>query len=274
MTAGDVAAGLHLCRASGWNQLAGDWQVFLDWNPPRCRVAERDGKVIGTVASLRYGECFSWLSMVLVDPQERGSGVGTRLLQEGLDMLGEDCARLDATALGRPIYARSGFIDEYPITRMMTNVDASAFTGAKSTRLMKAEDLPAVLSYDRVVFGADRGRLLLRLFEVAPAYAWIAEGASNLQGFCLGRPGFLYQQIGPLVAHDDRIAQDLLAACLHSQGGKKFAVDIPEFRPEWLSWLTARGFSTARSFVRMRRGDNTCLGQPERMYAIVGPEFG
>lgn len=274
MTAHDVAAGLHLCRASGWNQLAGDWQAFLDWDPPRCRVAECEGKVIGTVASLRYGECFSWLSMVLVDPDERGAGVGTRLFQEGLAMIGEHCVRLDATALGRPIYARRGFVDEYPITRMMANVDAAAVTGGKGARPMNAGDLAAVLWYDRAVFGADRGRLLLRLFAMAPAYAWIAGEAPHLQGYCLGRPGFLYEQIGPLVAHDDRIAQDLLGACLQSQGGKKIAVDIPEFHPGWLSWLNARGFSPARSFVRMRRGDNACLGQPERIYAIAGPEFG
>src|SRR5258708_17082276 len=118
MTADDIPAGLRLCRASGWNQLESDWNVFLNWNPSACRVAERDGNVVGTVAALRYGDCFSWLSMVLVDPTERGAGIGTRLLQEGLALLREDCVRLDATPLGRPLYARNGFVDEYPLIRI------------------------------------------------------------------------------------------------------------------------------------------------------------
>ena len=86
MTVNDIPAGLHLCRASGWNQLESDWRVFLNWNPSACRVAERDGTIVGTIAALRYGDCFSWLSMVLVEPSERGAGIGTHLLQEGLDL--------------------------------------------------------------------------------------------------------------------------------------------------------------------------------------------
>ena len=238
-------------------------------------MAERDGKVIGTVAGLRYGDRFSWLSMVLVAPAERGKGIGTQMLQEGLAMLREDCVRLDATALGRPIYARSGFVDEYGITRMSAAVNASAFADAPlRARLMRQEDLPSVFCYDQAVFGADRSRLLGKLFQHAPASAWIAGTLRDLQGYCFGRRGFLYQQLGPIVAQDQQVAADLISACLKSQGGKSFIVDSPDFHPVWLSWLRERGFSPARSFMRMRRGDNKFPGHPDRVYGITGPEFG
>ncbi|MBV8569475.1 MAG: hypothetical protein JO319_02585, partial [Acidobacteriaceae bacterium] len=54
MTQQDIPAGEALCRASGWNQLQSDWSLFLERNPEGCRVAELDGEVAGTVASLPY----------------------------------------------------------------------------------------------------------------------------------------------------------------------------------------------------------------------------
>ena len=79
MTVSDVPAGLRLCRASGWNQTARDWEHFLTTAPRGAFVAIEDGQVIGSVATLPYGP-FTWVSMVLVDPAARRRGLGTLLL--------------------------------------------------------------------------------------------------------------------------------------------------------------------------------------------------
>src|SRR5260221_52642 len=211
MTVDDIPVGLGLCRASGWNQLESDWRVFLNWNPPACRVAERDGKIVGTIAALRYGDRFTWLSMVLVEPTERGVGIGTHLLREELALLREDCVRLDATPLGQPLYARNGFVDEYPIRRMSSTVHAGDFVAVPtSIHPMREEDLQDVLPFDRVVFGADRSRLLRALFQIAPGYAWISGKAGSIEGYSFGRPGFLYEQLGPVIAQDEQTARNLV----------------------------------------------------------------
>jgi GNAT superfamily N-acetyltransferase len=275
MTAADIPAGLRLCRASGWNQLENDWRVFLEWNPSMCRAVERTGSLVGTVAALRFGDCFSWLSMVLVHPSERGGGIGTRLLDHALTMLSGQCVRLDATPLGQPIYARNGFHEEYPLSRMTASVECAAVPVVpRNIRPMHEQDLAAVFAYDRAAFGADRSPLLQTMFHLESTYAWIAGGAEDIQGYCFGRPGFLYQQIGPVVAASQQIASNLISACLTSQGGRKFCMDVPHFDPEWLASLEQMGFSTVRSFVRMCRGENKCPGMPAHMYAIAGPEFG
>ena len=275
MTVDDIPVGLGLCRASGWNQLESDWRVFLNWNPSACRVAERDGKIVGTIAALRYGDRFTWLSMVLVEPTERGVGIGTHLLREELALLREDCVRLEATPLGQPIYARNGFVDEYPLIRMTATVHAVDFDNVPScVRPMREEDLEHVLLRDRAVFGADRGRLLRALFQIAPGYAWIAERAGSVEGYSFGRPGFLYEQLGPVIAQDAQTARNLISASLSSQNGTKMAIDVPASNAAWLSWLGERGFSPARSFVRMCRGENKHPGSHSQIYAIAGPEFG
>ena len=116
----DIPAGLRLCRLANWNQVAADWQFFLDSSPYGCRVAEDDaGGVIGTVTTIAYGGAFAWIGMVLVDPQHRRRGVGTRLLKEALDVIGDAMtARLDATPAGRAVYTPLGFCDEYELQRM------------------------------------------------------------------------------------------------------------------------------------------------------------
>lgn len=275
MLTSDIAAGLRLCRASGWNQLEHDWAAFLEFSPGGCRVAEKNGKVVGTVTTLRYQEQFSWLSMVLVDPAERGAGIGTRLLQEGLMLLKhENCVRLDATPLGRPIYERHGFVEEFPLKRMA--VSASTYNAASLSsriRRMRESDLPAVFAKDAKVFGADRSLLLRRWLQLAPGCAFVAEGG-GMEGYCFGRPGCKYSQLGPIVAKNEIIASELISECMRRAPNDAFAIDAPAISAEWMAQLTALGFVEERPFTRMSRGERPNATPCASLFAIAGPEFG
>jgi GNAT superfamily N-acetyltransferase len=275
MKAEDIPAGLRLCRASGWNQLEADWSLFLELSPAGCRVAEKNGEVVGTITALRYQDRFSWVGMMLVDPQERRLGIGTRLLHEGLALLGDEvCVRLDATPAGRQLYKQHGFVDEHLISRFTGSADTTQIVPVTGkARRMREEDLPAVVEQDRIIFGADRESILRSLFARSPEYAWVA-GASKIEGYCFGRPGFLYQQLGPIVGTDDIIAGDLVSQCLVGNSGRHFSIDAPHRCASWLHWLKSNGFVEERSFVRMYRGDNRYPGRTECVFAVVGPEFG
>ena len=85
MTPADIPAGLNLCRLAGWNQLARDWELFLQIHSKGCRVGVDDaGNVVGTVTTIPYENHFAWIGMVLVDPSKRRQGIGTQLLREAL----------------------------------------------------------------------------------------------------------------------------------------------------------------------------------------------
>jgi predicted N-acetyltransferase YhbS len=275
MVASDIAAGLRLCRASGWNQLEHDWAAFLEFSPGGCRVAEKNGRVVGTVTTLRYQEQFSWLSMVLVDPAERGAGIGTRLLQEGLMLLeDESCIRLDATPLGRPIYERHGFVEEFPLKRMAASARTyNAAPPFSRIRPIRESDLASIFAWDHDVFGADRSLLLRRWLQLAPNCAFIA-GEAGIEGYCFGRPGCKYTQLGPIVAKNEMIAGELISECLRRATNDAFAIDAPAISAGWIAQLTALGFVEERPFTRMSRGvhPNASPGAP--LFAIAGPEFG
>jgi len=273
MTLSDIAAGLRLCRLSGWNQLEADWSLFLKLSPQGCRVAEKHGHVVGTVATLRYQERFSWVAMVLVDPAERRAGIGTKLLEEGLAILRDDeCVKLDATPLGKPLYERHGFVEEFSLARMTLSLnDRLVSNSAQYVRRMREEDLPSIFAWDRNAFGADRQPLLWQLFRHAGEYAWVA-AEGELIGYCFGRPGFKYDQIGPIVARDEDVAAGLAAACM-AQQKRPFVIDMPTAKDKWLARLTSFGFRQERPFVRMRRGVNKRPEAEETVFGIAGPEF-
>ncbi len=175
MTIADIPAGLRLCRACGWNQLESDWRIFLEQSPKGCRVAEQQGQVVGTVATLRFQNQFAWISMMLVDPNTRGQGIGKQLFSEALEILHDvPCLRLDATTAGRELYKNFGFHDEHTIYRTKVNIAEKPQPG--TARPMTTADLPEVFAIDLRIFGADRAFLLQALFQEAPEYAWIVPG--------------------------------------------------------------------------------------------------
>jgi len=276
MTAADIVDGLRLCRASGWNQTARDWEQFLALEPRGARVAEIDGRVVGTVATVRYSDRFGWIGMILVDPERRGRGIGTRLLDEAVEALADmPLARLDATPAGYGLYLKRGFTEEYRLRRLQAAQPPSTTTPRPSSaRPMLARDLPEVCALDEEIFGADRSAMLRWLWRGAPEYAWVARQSGRLEGYAFGRHGFVFEHLGPVVAIDDPAARELVTACLGPRAGTAFVIDAPLHTASWLQSLDELGFREQRPLIRMSRGRGRIPGDPSRQFAILGPEFG
>ena len=274
MRSNDIPAGLALCRASGWNQLAPDWEIFLQLSPDDCRIATKNDRVIGTVTTIRYQKFFSWIGMVLVDPRNRGQGIGIQLLHDALQILrNEETIKLDATPAGREIYLRLNFVDEYRLSRMSINGPPKNLE-VSATRPIHKKDISRVANFDREIFGADRQPLLEWMLEGAPEYAFIIEDNNDVQGYCLGRHGHDFTHIGPVIATNSGIAKDLVSAALFNCVDQPVILDAMHFDPEWIEWLSSIGFTEQRSFIRMYRGRNRFPGLPENQFAILGPELG
>lgn len=279
MTTADIESGLRLCRAAGWNQLERDWHALLE-TPSVFRVALRAGRIVGTAGAVVYGAELAWVCMVLVDPAERGQGLGTALVEQVLDRLPAGVAvGLDATPSGRPVYARLGFsprgdlarLECGPPARRRSTVPEPARPHAE-LRPLRERDFPRVLAWDREVFGADRSRILEGLLAAAPEYAWLLEADDALSGYCLGRPGHRTAHVGPLVALEWRTAGALVSRCLAADPDRRYTLDAPE-GPEWRSQLQQLGFTEQRPFTRMYRGGGPARGRIEHAFAVVGPEF-
>jgi GNAT superfamily N-acetyltransferase len=275
METADIDAGLYLCRCARWNQLKDDWELFLQLSPAGCMVAvNENGKVVGTMATVSYQKKFSWIGMVLVDPKTRRQGIGTKLLEEAIHILSnEKTIKLDATPAGREVYLRLNFVDEYPLFRMQNDFPTSEHASFEDALPLANEDFGKVIEMDEKVFGADRSTILRHMFFLAPHLAYVKKEDGNITGFCLGRPGYNFTQVGPVIANGIGDAMRLVTTALRAINGPVI-IDVPHHSEQWISYLSSLGFIKQRPFMRMYRGSNSSLGLLKNQYAILGPEFG
>jgi len=273
MTEADLAEGLRLSRASGWNQTLADWRVLLSLGPGLFRVAVLDGRVVATGGAVRYGDALAWICMILVGPDERGHGLGTRIFDEVLVRCEAEvragrlrCVGLDATPAGRGIYSQRGFADAGSLVRM--RAEPAAADPPEGVVRLEAAALEGRLARDREVFGADRSRVLRWAFESAPDLAW----ATPSGACCFGRHGDHSDHVGPIVAEEPEDALALVRACLSLPRRRPLILDA-RVDPAWLAELGALGFREQRPFTRMYLGDARPATRPPQELAVCGPEF-
>lgn len=91
---------------------------FIDnFDPARhcCRIAERDGRIVGAAFVVDAGDRVAKLRMVYVEPSERGTGLGRRLVESGMAFARDaGYTRMtlwtnDVLVPARKLYERLGF---------------------------------------------------------------------------------------------------------------------------------------------------------------------
>jgi GNAT superfamily N-acetyltransferase len=275
----DIAAALSLSEEAGWNQVAADWRIFLELGEAYGLTADAGGRLIATAAILPHGDVCGWISMVLVTAAQRRRGLARWLLRHSIAALSARrlVPLLDATPAGRAVYLGLGFRDCWSLRRLVLRQPLRAGAAPEPdevlVRPLDASDWPAVIAYDRAVFGADRSALLRRLAERLPSAALIAERDRRIAGMLLGRDGRVMSQLGPLVAEDDAVARSLLHRALAVLDAP-LAIDLADRHAPLGLWLGELGFTAERPLTRMIRGREAGFADPARLFAIAGPELG
>lgn len=257
---------LALSSEAGWNQTARDWRRVLSLSGEGVFHAAAGGRTIATATALIYSSELAWIGMVLTAAAHRGQGHAGRLMQAALDYLdarGVRVTKLDATGLGRPVYARMGFVDERPVSRWVRQP-------APWTAAVQLESAPVDFDLDREAFGVDRRQLL----EALAAEEEV--DSLGARGFAIARPGRIGWQLGPLVARDAEAAATLLSAQLTRHGGEVCCFDLTDDHADAVRLAAEAGFTPVRRLVRMSRGDaaGTALASGPWIYGCAGFELG
>jgi len=274
LTLADVPFAMKLKTIAKWNQLEDDWEFLIKADKGGNFVAEYNGQEAGTATTLTYQDKFSWIGMVLVDPSCRGKGIGTALLNATIDYARhKGTVRLDATPRGEKLYKSLGFKTERELLRLERRSDVFPKPERKCSKIIKSVQ-DELTEFDVPVFGARREKVLKYLLNNSPEYAFYKMKKGRISGFCLGRSGSDYEQIGPVIAENQDDAGDLLLTAMESCKDKPCIVDTFADNSQWLDWLTSLGFKVQRPLIRMYLGKLEHPGIPERQYAIAGPELG
>jgi GNAT superfamily N-acetyltransferase len=249
LTRHDVPAVLDLVRAANWNQTTADIEMLLRLAPDGCFGIECEGQLAAATTLLPVGSRIAWLGMVLTADAYRRRGFARRLVERALDhaaRLGISTVKLDATDMGRPLYADLCFRDEQPIERWAGH--------ARQIR-------PGT---DRVTADTPLLRELVQRSEVF----------SHEDAYLLIRPGMRARYIGPFIAPTPRRAEHLIGSAIEKGGGDLCFWDVLPVNKEAVRLLEQLGFERVRSLVRMVRGLNPPRPDEHKIYAISGFELG
>ena len=211
-------------------------------------VAEAGGELVGVAAGAVFGGS-GWVGGVAVAPAHRRAGLGgalTGTIVEFLEGRGVATVLLHATALGRPVYERLGFVPEAAyLTLAGPTLHAAPLPPL--VRPGRAADLEAVLALDLAATGEDRRRLLAALW---PGGGLVAGDDGRLVGYHLASP---WRPGGATVARDPATGLALLDA-VRAAPGEEVAVSVPAANPTAVELLEAAGFSERYRTIRMHRG--------------------
>jgi ribosomal protein S18 acetylase RimI-like enzyme len=231
-------------------------------------VAEAGGELVGVAAGAVFGGTrgtgepgggggggsggsggTGWVGGVAVVPAHRRVGLGgalTEAIVEFLEGRGMATVLLHATALGRPVYERLGFVPETAYVTLSGPTLARASTGAM-VRAGRAADLAAVVALDRAATGEDRRRLLTALW---PTGGLVAAVDGRALGYHLASP---WRPGGATIAADSGTGLALLDA-VRVAPGDEVAISVPAANGAAVGWLESAGFQERYRTIRMHRG--------------------
>jgi GNAT superfamily N-acetyltransferase len=230
-------------------------------------VAEADGDLAGVAAGALFAGT-GWVGGVAVAPAQRRAGLGGALTQTIIGFLeghGAATVLLHATALGRPVYERLGFVPETDYLTLTGPTLPSTGLGpagsapghgtarpdlgapVRHVRTAQAADLRSVLALDRAATGEDRRRLLAALW---PTGGLLATAGGEALGYHLPSP---WRSGGATIARDPATGLALLDA-VRGADGDEVAISVPAANLPAVLALQAAGFRERYRTVRMHRG--------------------
>ncbi|MGN8062661.1 GNAT family N-acetyltransferase [Ralstonia sp. 22111] len=274
MTADDLAQAHALSEEQRWPHRPADWaQSFAH---AEGIVAERDGQIIATAQRWRWGPRHATIGLVIVTPACQGRRIGHRLMSALLDGLDNHTVLLHATAEGRGLYERLGFVRTGEIRQHQGVAQPTPLialpTGwrLRPAGLNEAADLRRL---DAQARGMPRDALIDDLLASADACV-VLDDDGEARGFAMLRRFGRGHAIGPVVAPDAESAKALIAHLAGINAGHFTRIDI-DFDSGLAEWLESIGLLRVDAPTTMVRGEPlaTPPGAPA-LFAIVTQAMG
>ena len=261
-----------------WNQTLDDWQRFLATEPGGCFLAEWNGAPAGTATTTVYGPDLAWIGMMLVHPEYRRRGIGRALLQRCIEHLrgrGVRCIKLDATPLGKKVYDELGFKDEWTLTRWeCARCHPRPTTFDSRIRIWRDSDARSIEPLDSEAFGVTRNKIVRALAQQSRSALVLESQSGSFAGYGFIRSGSQALYLGPLVAGSAETGVRLVEALVAQSAGQTIFWDIPDQNVVAVKCAKEQGFTAQRSLTRMYLGENSAPGDPQKQFALAGPELG
>jgi GNAT superfamily N-acetyltransferase len=232
-------------------------------------VALAGDQIVGGAAVAWFGAT-GWIGALGVAAGARRRGAGTALTEGCVRHLRERGAQtvlLYATAAGRPVYERVGFVSEGAAQAWRDLSPPRGRARGDGVRAIAAGDLPTVLQLDAAATGEDRRAVFAAMNGTLTGL--VVERAGAVCGSAMRSPWGL----GPSIVATDREAGVALLSVLRRVPGSPLTVSVPDANAGAVRALRAWGFQTINSATRMRLGPPPAY-DPARVFGLFNLFWG
>lgn len=272
LEAADLDAAHALSVAVRWPHRLEDWRFVAALG--QGLVAVRDGEVVGTALGWHWDNSQAIFGMVIVAPQVQGRRIGQRLMQGLLDSAGERAVMLHATAEGRGLYERLGFVRHGEIRQHQGQARQAPLLmpgAGERLRPLGRGDSDRLVELDAQASGMPRGAAIRALLDTAETVVLDRDGEAV--GFAVLRRFGRGHAIGPVVAPSLASAKALIAHWSNLCAGKFLRIDV-EAGGGLIEWLEEIGLRRVGMVAIMSRGEIPRRGPETGLYAILSQALG
>ncbi len=261
-----------------WNDRREDAVRMLSFEPEGCFLVEVGHERVGHTFSICYGS-LAWIGYVIVKAEFRNRGIATLLMKKTLEYLhGKhvQTVKLEAVPEIADFYRKLGFTDEYYSLRFAGTSKHYDLPKDSIVKPTTPGQISEIAGFDAGYFGADRSRVLMKLFDEFPELCFVARGASGMEGYIMCRRAEFGYKLGPWICkpEDSEAAKQLLAACLSAtEPDSKIYIGTPAPNTTATNILKHFGFQQYSKSIRMRLGKPT-NDRITGIFAIGGPMKG
>jgi hypothetical protein len=270
MSRADLLRAIDWAAAEGWNPGRHDAAPFQAADPRGFLVGLLDGVPVASISVVRYADTFGFLGLYIVEPGQRGRGLGLRLWQAGLAHLEGCTVGLDGVVAQQANYQKSAFVYAYPNYRFGGRVEPHA-----DPALVDARDLPLdrLLAFDRGLFPAPRDAFLTAWLGMPESRSLALIEDGGITGFGTIRRSRQGWKVGPLHAPGAGAAERLLRALAATAGEDELFLDIPGPNAPGLAMAEHLGLAMVFETARMYRGPAPELPL-QRLFGVTTFELG
>ena len=274
----DIDFAHKMVTVEQWNDRREDIERMFSYEPNGCFIAEVDREPAGHVFTVNY-EKLGWIGLLIVKAEYRRKQIGTLLMKKAIDFLlnsGVETIRLEAVPSIAGLYRELGFIDEYDSLRFTGYSNKIVSLDIESITPMQEEEISKIADFDAEYFGANRMRVLSRLYQENPDCCFVSHIGSDITGYVMSRRMQNGYRIGPWTSmpENQKIAQELLTKCMETiKPDTNVYVGVPELNVTAVEILQKNGFKQYSKSIRMMFGKKLAE-QTSGIFAIGGPMKG
>lgn len=254
MTLREVDMVIDWAAKEGWNPGIHDAACFHAADPEGFLVGLIRNEPVAVISVVKYGASFGFLGLYIVRPEYRGTGLGLRIWNAGLERLEGRTVGLDGVVAQQENYTRSGFTLAWRNIRYM-GTGGGVTQEHKGIKTLAELPFSTLVAYDRPFFPDDRKAFLKCWINQSESTALGIIENNRLAGYGVIRSCRSGYKIGPLFADRADLAEELFCALKASiPDGSPLFLDIPEPNLEALELVKRHNMTLVFETARMYRG--------------------